>query len=80
MGITVPLVDWSGSEHLGWVTAPGYFVCGQDFCDACGDCMECYASDPCPWGTHRVVVYEDALEGFLSEHEGAHVERKGDAT
>jgi hypothetical protein len=22
-------------------------VCGEDFCDACGDCLYCYAEDTC---------------------------------
>ena len=22
-------------------------VCGQDFCDRCGDCLSCYGSDHC---------------------------------
>lgn len=22
-------------------------VCGVDFCDECGDCIECYGDDPC---------------------------------
>lgn len=22
-------------------------VCGEDFCDLCGDCLHCYGSDPC---------------------------------
>lgn len=22
-------------------------ICGQDFCEACGDCMSCYGGDPC---------------------------------
>jgi hypothetical protein len=24
--------------------------CGEDFCDRCGDCLECYGDDPCTDG------------------------------
>jgi hypothetical protein len=23
------------------------YVCGEDFCEKCGDCMSCYPYDPC---------------------------------
>jgi hypothetical protein len=32
--------------------------CGEDFCDACGDCLLCYGGDPCPSGTHWWVAYD----------------------
>lgn len=35
-------------------------VCGEDFCDKCGDCLDCYGSDPCPCGSttaHLWVQY-----------------------
>jgi hypothetical protein len=38
-------------------------VCGEDFCDRCGDCLHCYGCDPC-YGSgeekdeHFWVVYE----------------------
>lgn len=38
--------------------------CGKDFCDRCGDCLDCYGGDPC-WdgsesaGDHFWVTYED---------------------
>jgi hypothetical protein len=22
-------------------------VCGEDFCESCGDCLTCYSGDPC---------------------------------
>lgn len=34
--------------------------CGEDFCDQCGDCLDCYGDDECPendWGPHRWVIY-----------------------
>lgn len=37
--------------------------CGVDFCDWCGDCLACYAHDPCPRGVHRWVIYEGASVG-----------------
>lgn len=34
-------------------------VCGEDFCDQCGDCLACYLEDPCPGGgAHMWVIYE----------------------
>lgn len=34
-------------------------VCGEDFCDTCGDCLHCYGSEPCLYGgEHRWIVYE----------------------
>lgn len=33
--------------------------CGEDFCDRCGDCLDCYGSDPCAnGGEHFWVEYE----------------------
>lgn len=38
-------------------------VCGEDFCDRCGDCLYCYSEGPCLDGkSHRWVVYEDDLD------------------
>jgi hypothetical protein len=37
-------------------------VCGEDFCDKCGDCLACYGSDPCPEGKvdqHLWIEYAD---------------------
>jgi len=36
-------------------------VCGQDFCDSCGECLACYDEDECAfWADgHFWVVYED---------------------
>lgn len=38
--------------------------CGEDFCDGCGDCLHCYAGDPCyrtdpPADAHFWVVYPE---------------------
>lgn len=38
-------------------------ICGEDYCDKCGDCLACYAGDECPVGDddrHFWVIYEDA--------------------
>lgn len=37
-------------------------VCGEDFCDACGDCLSCYGGDDCTEsrdgsGSHRWIEY-----------------------
>lgn len=38
------------------------YVCGEDFCDACGDCLACYGGDVCygqdPPGEHVWVPKE----------------------
>lgn len=39
--------------------------CGEDFCDACGDCLACYGDDEC-MGTgkeHFWVQYEESEAG-----------------
>lgn len=28
-------------------SVPETFECGEDFCQACGDCLDCYGGDPC---------------------------------
>lgn len=40
-------------------------VCGQDFCDTCGDCLVCYGDDPCPDGMHQSVRYLVYGETFV---------------
>jgi hypothetical protein len=30
-------------------------ACGKDFCDTCGDCLNCYAGDGCVVGDQWVV-------------------------
>ena len=37
-------------------------ICGEDFCDQCGDCLHCYGSDWCPDTEdhkHSWIIYED---------------------
>lgn len=35
----------------------------EDFCDSCGDCLDCYGSDPCADGDfHLWVQYGDDPE------------------
>lgn len=35
-------------------------VCGEHFCDNCGDCLVCYGDDECFHGPyHRWVEYVD---------------------
>ena len=31
-------------------------VCGEDFCDRCGDCLACYGGDKCIDGHEHVFV------------------------
>ena len=49
--------DDNGNEAVREEADP---VCGEDFCDACGDCLHCYWESPCvDGGEHSWVVYED---------------------
>lgn len=40
-------------------------MCGVDFCDRCGDCLECFGYDACGdtgRDAHLWVMYEDELD------------------
>ena len=39
------IFDAHGGDLLDTVEATP--VCGEDFCDACGDCLHCYWESPC---------------------------------
>lgn len=43
-------------------------ICGEDFCDQCGDCLSCYWEDSCPGGDHRWVIYHDQAEQWRARH------------
>lgn len=60
----------NGATCLGKIEVPHGPECGMDFCDACGDCLACYYC-----GHQQFVVYEDRLDEFLAEHDGAVVMR-----
>jgi hypothetical protein len=41
--------------------------CGQDFCDSCGDCLDCFREDGCAGvegRQHAWVVYPDQVVEF----------------
>lgn len=61
----IVVVDGNG-KPLEWEKVDGMVpICGQDFCDACGDCLACYSSSPCFYtddGVHIWMV-EDGKEG-----------------
>jgi hypothetical protein len=44
-------------------------VCGEDFCDACGDCLSCYGYDDCypRGGDHFWVQYGENDEDTETE-------------
>ncbi len=53
------IVDVSGRNHTRSEEAE--LVCGEHFCDICGDCLACYGVDTC-WetgGEHYWIEYED---------------------
>lgn len=46
-------------------------VCGEDFCDWCGDCLHCHGDGPCynPFSyTHNWAVYLTTISDFLDKH------------
>jgi hypothetical protein len=43
-------------------------ICGDDFCDSCGDCIACYGNDECPNGSHYWCVYADEVDEFRANH------------
>jgi hypothetical protein len=41
----------------------GWPLCGEDFCDGCGDCLGCQVHDDVEWcssGHSRWVIYKDS--------------------
>lgn len=40
-------------------------ICGEDFCDSCGDCLYCYGGDDCYYsdGGHYWVEYVNDKKG-----------------
>jgi hypothetical protein len=40
--------------------------CGRDFCDQCGDCLACYASDPCHESSDGVHTWQCEPGVFVS--------------
>ena len=44
-------------------------ICGEDFCDSCGDCLHCYDEDMCYRGEdseHSLVIYYEQVIEILS--------------
>ena len=69
MSWTATLYSADGGTRIGKIRVPGGPVCGQDFCDGCGDCLVC---DFC--ACQQWIVYEDNLSVFMEEHDGARLE------
>jgi len=44
-------------------------ICGEDFCDSCGDCLACYGGDWCPEGGHTWVVYAEDATAFKARQD-----------
>lgn len=82
----VELYDTAGLRRVGTIHAPCGPLCGEDVCEACGECMGCgivctYDTDGVFDGPgrheHLWIVHEDGLPRFLAGHERAIVERDG---
>lgn len=57
----VPVYSAQGDKVVGYAERSEP-VCGEDFCDLCGDCLACYGDQPYPdGGAHRWLYYEDQL-------------------
>lgn len=57
--------NWNSPKLLKIVDANP--VCGVDFCDECGDCLACYADNPCypSGGKHTWVTYRPEEEEWV---------------
>jgi len=47
-------------------------VCGRDFCDTCGDCLECQPHDIngyCRTGSRWVIYLSNKLNPYYNEEE-----------
>jgi hypothetical protein len=53
--------DYSAAEKL--LAEP---ICGEDFCDKCGDCLHCYGDDE--WCQHTWYVYADEVAEWKAAH------------
>lgn len=80
MTIRLPIYDYR-TDTTSWLTLPDgeLWVCGNDFCDRCGDCMACFGGDACygggiNHGEHLFVVYKDQLAKFMERHPKAVLE------
>ena len=49
-------------DHSYVIEERGEPVCGEDFCDQCGDCLHCDADSECPHGQHTWVIYLEVPE------------------
>lgn len=72
---------WWGDECIAEIEAEP--VCGEDFCDGCGDCLACQRHDLEDWcsaGSSRWVIYADGPGGTDNLYEysnsgiGSHIE------
>jgi hypothetical protein len=57
--------DYSTAERY-----PAVAICGEDFCDRCGDCLACYDEPGYCYdgGDHVWVVYAEDAEEFKAKH------------
>jgi len=45
-------------------------ICGVDFCDTCGDCLDCQEGDGCVDDKSCLwVLYADNTEDFIRQHD-----------
>jgi hypothetical protein len=69
------IYDEAARKVLGWINAEPQ--CGEDFCDACGDCLACFGDGFCPdWGSHQWVKYVKSPDEAvaIAERYGADIE------
>lgn len=52
------IADVEKPDHTYERREMGQPVCGEDFCDHCGDCLVCY-SDYCEFGCSWVIYLEN---------------------
>lgn len=51
---------------VGFEAAP---ICGVDFCDTCGDCLDCQEGECADGKSCLWVVYADDAEEFVRQHD-----------
>jgi hypothetical protein len=68
----MPVVDLLGPDYAVAERLDATPVCGEDFCDHCGDCLHCYGGDACRDELgHGWCVYAENVEEWRAKHPDA---------
>ena len=62
--VAIDVYSKDGTHRIGSIFVP--LVCGEIFCDSCGDCLDCYDGDNVELDTwHHDDLFEDCTHGYL---------------